>query len=78
MSGESEKREQKKLLEATIELAKSLHMKMIAEGVETEEQYEYLKAHGVSAGQGYYYYRPMPAEDFERLLWAQEEKKETT
>lgn len=67
-----------KILEATIELAKSLHMKMIAEGVETEEQYEYLKAHGVSAGQGYYYYRPMPAEEFEKLLRAQEEKKKST
>ena len=42
-----------KILEATIELAKSLHMKMIAEGVETEAQHQYLKAHGVSAGQGY-------------------------
>lgn len=57
-----------KILEATIALAKSLHMKMIAEGVETERQYEYLKKHGVAAAQGYYYYRPMPAEEFEKLL----------
>lgn len=67
-----------KILEATIELAKSLHMKMIAEGVETEAQHQYLKAHGVSAGQGYYYYRPMPAEEFEKLLRAQGEEKEST
>ena len=51
---------------------------MIAEGVETEAQHQYLKAHGVSAGQGYYYYRPMPAEEFEKLLRAQGEEKEST
>ncbi len=61
-----------KILEATIGLAKSLHMEMIAEGVETRKQYEYLKCHGVAAAQGYYYYRPMPAEEFEKLLGAQE------
>lgn len=57
-----------KILDATIALAKALDMATIAEGVETETQYRYLKEHGVTEAQGYFYYKPMPAEEFEKLL----------
>lgn len=57
-----------KVLEHVIRMAASLEMETIAEGVETEEQYQYLKAHGVDMVQGYYCWRPMPPETFERLL----------
>jgi len=57
-----------KILDATIELAKSLNMETIAEGVETEAQYRYLKEHGVTMVQGYFCYKPMSAEEFEKLL----------
>ena len=44
-----------------------LGMKMIAEGVETAEQAEFLKEKGCSEMQGYYFYKPMEVEEFEKL-----------
>ena len=41
---------------------------LIAEGVETREQVEMLKQMGCDQVQGYYYAKPMPEEDFYRLL----------
>ena len=43
---------------------------MVAEGVETVEQSAVLFEHGVKLMQGYYYSRPVPAADFEKLLRA--------
>lgn len=57
-----------KIVDGIIRLADSLELDTIAEGVETREQYEYLKAHGCSVIQGYYFGRPMSAEAFGRLL----------
>ena len=51
-----------------IVMAHSLHLKVIAEGVETEGQLNYLGRHGCDEMQGYYFSRPVPATDFERLL----------
>ena len=42
-------------------MAKDLELDMVAEGVETYEQLQKIKALGVSEIQGFYYYRPMPA-----------------
>jgi diguanylate cyclase (GGDEF)-like protein len=44
-----------------IQLAHSLNMQVIAEGVETAEQEDYLRAQGCHEGQGYLYCRPLPA-----------------
>ena len=49
-----------------IELAGSLHLKIIAEGVETEQQEAYLKAHDVLYLQGYRYSQPIPLQAFIR------------
>lgn len=57
-----------KVIECVVRLAQSLHIRVTAEGVETKDQYEFLKALGCDTIQGYYFARPMPAEDFERLL----------
>ena len=50
-----------------IRMGELLEMKMIAEGVETVEQAEFLHDRGCSEMQGYYFYKPMPVEEFEKL-----------
>lgn len=62
------------ILAAIVQMAKSLKMQTIAEGVETKEQVEFLKSIGCKYVQGYYYSRPVPVEDFEKL--AQSAKKQ--
>ncbi|MCE1227410.1 MAG: EAL domain-containing protein [Geobacteraceae bacterium] len=57
------------IAEAILALAKNLGMQVVAEGVETEEQLEFLKARTCQYVQGYYFAKPMPADEF--LLFAQ-------
>lgn len=61
--GEGKKGEQ--LLIAIIALAKALEMKVVAEGVETQAQAEFCARHGSDLLQGYFYSRPVPADEFE-------------
>lgn len=49
----------------TISMAKDLHMKVVAECIETREQVEFLCSVGCDIIQGYYYAKPMPVDQFE-------------
>lgn len=51
-----------------INLANNLGLTLIAEGVETFTQLEFLKSRGCDEVQGYYYYKPMPASELETLF----------
>ena len=56
------------LCEAIVVMAHKLGLKVIAEGVETELQRDLLTDMGCDFGQGYWFARPMPAEQFEQFL----------
>jgi diguanylate cyclase (GGDEF)-like protein len=52
---------------AIIGMAHQLNMRVIAEGVETRQQFEFLRKHGCDEAQGYFFARPMPIDEFEGL-----------
>ena len=54
------------LAKAIIELAKALSLITLAEGIETEEQYQLLKEYQCARGQGYLFGKPMPVHEFEK------------
>ena len=56
------------VLESIIRLAKWMKLSVVSEGVETQKEWEYLRSVECDAVQGYYFYRPMPQEDFIALL----------
>ena len=58
----------KAIVDSIIAISKSLKLDLIAEGVETEEQKEFLLSKGCIKVQGYLYARPMPAEETSKLL----------
>lgn len=61
-------RRSKDIMESVIRMARWLDLPVIAEGVETREQVNFLLDVGCSYAQGYYYARPMEAAAFEALL----------
>ena len=53
---------------AIIDMAHSLDVRVVAEGVETVEQLDFLRQRGCDEIQGYYFARPLPASEISRLL----------
>jgi sensor c-di-GMP phosphodiesterase-like protein len=58
------------IVQSTIQLAHNLNLKVVAEGIETAQIEQQLRAMGCDYGQGYLFCKPMPAKDFCR--WAQQ------
>ena len=56
------------IIRATIDMAHNLGMKVIAEGVETEDHLKFLRAHRCEQLQGFLFSRPLPATTFDHLL----------
>jgi diguanylate cyclase (GGDEF)-like protein/PAS domain S-box-containing protein len=57
-----------KIVSAVINLGRSFHLKVIAEGVETRAQFLALQGQDCEEGQGYYFQKPMAPEEFAKLL----------
>jgi len=58
------------IVSAAISLGRSLRQRVVAEGIETREQLAFLKTRFCDEGQGYYFGRPVVAEEFAELLGA--------
>lgn len=56
------------VLQFIMELARRMHLRVVAEGVETKKQLDRLSETGCDYVQGYYFAKPMPVGDFERLM----------
>lgn len=61
----------------TVAMSRELGLHLVAEGVETVEQLDYLRDSGCDAVQGYYYCRPLPADEFEKKVEDNLETKTT-
>ena len=59
-----------KLVSAVINLGRSFHLQVIAEGVETRAQFIALQSQNCGEGQGYYFQKPVAADEFAKLLGA--------
>ncbi len=58
------------IVQAVIKLARTMKLKVVAEGVETAEQLAALRAYGCDMVQGYLFSKPVPSEDITRMLRA--------
>ena len=56
------------IVKASVELAHSMELNIVAEGIEDEATFQFLEALGVNVAQGYYFARPMPTAECEKFL----------
>ena len=68
VSGVESNADDRAIVKATIDMAHAVGLTVVAEGVETAEQAEYLREFGCDRAQGYLYARPQPAEAIPALL----------
>ena len=62
------------IISGLLKLSQELEIDVVAEGIETKIQHEFLKREACDFGQGYYYGRPMPFEELEKRLVEQQDK----
>lgn len=63
------------IVDIVIELAKRLHIKVVAEGVETVEQAQFLEKAGCHILQGYLFSKPVPVDIFEKIVYGMDNEK---
>lgn len=68
LSGTENREKSKIIISAVINMASALGLPVIAEGVETKEQADMLLSFGCKYMQGYYFSRPVPAAEYEKML----------
>lgn len=56
------------IVESIVELSKKLNISVVVEGVESEKQVNFLKSIGAEVIQGYYFSKPIPADEYEKLI----------
>lgn len=68
ISGIPERNKDQELVSTMVLMAHNLGLNVVAEGIETGTQHDYLKQIGCDQGQGFLFNRPLPPEDIEKLL----------
>jgi len=76
VQGIEQSQKDRAIAQVIINLAKNLHLKVIAEGVETGAQLSFLEEKLCDEVQGYFFYRPMPANEIEKVLRQRREQPE--
>jgi len=62
------KKDEESIAKAVIQLAHDLDLQVVAEGIETIEQLQFLQKYNCDIGQGYLFCKPLPAEEIEKIL----------
>jgi len=75
VSGASDPAGNPEIIRTIVNLARTLGLRVVAEGVETREQLELLRTMGCDAVQGYLFSKPLPAKDVPLMLRALDEKR---
>ncbi len=64
----ADNQDDREIVKALIRLAHSLNKEVIAEGLETRQQLNFLASYGCTQAQGYLYSKPVPFAEFQRQL----------
>ena len=64
----SDSAKDKAIIKSIIQIAKNLGIKVLAEGVETEEQFDYLRKRKCDEIQGFYFYKPMSVDEIKAII----------
>lgn len=71
--GSDNKEKENLIVRSIITMAKELDIKVVAEGIEKQEQVEFLMGTGCDLIQGFVYFKPMPIKEFEKCINVQNE-----